>query len=115
MPTIFERVETALTTITPPTPFALAPYIGSPLPDVYVVHQLITSPSELHADDEEEERSYLVQISIYSKTGLAALPDVDTAMLAAGFFKDDQRQLPKDPDSGHFGLAKDYVYFETKE
>ncbi len=111
MTTIFERVETALGTITPAVPFAMAPYEGT-LPDQYVVHQLITSPAEEHADNVETARSYTVQVTIWSKSGLVAIPDVDTAMIAAGFFKSDERQLPKDPDSGHYGLAKDFVYLE---
>jgi hypothetical protein len=114
MTTIFERVETALATISPAVSFSLAPYKGT-LPDTYIVHQLITSPPEAHADNAESERSYLVQVSIYSKAGLAALPDVDAAMTAAGFQVGDYRQLPQDPQTGHYGLAKDYVYFETKE
>ncbi len=84
MTTIFERVETALGTITPAVPFAMAPYEGT-LPDQYVVHQLITSPAEEHADNVETARSYTVQVTIWSKSGLVAIPDVDTAMIAAGF------------------------------
>ena len=114
MTTIFERVEAALGTISPAVSFALAPYKGA-LPDTYIVHQLIDSSPEEHADDAEAERSYLVQISIYSKAGLASLPDVDTAMTAAGFQVGSVRQLPQDQQTFHYGLAKDYTYFETKE
>jgi hypothetical protein len=35
---------------------------------------------------------------------------VDTAMLAAGFEKGRERQLPQDPATGHYGLAKEYNY-----
>jgi hypothetical protein len=114
MTTIFERVETALATISPAVPFALAPYKGA-LPDMYIVHQLINSSPEEHADNAEAERSYSVQLSIYSIAGLASLPDVDTAMIAAGFQVGNFRQIPQDLQTGHYGLAKDYVYFETKE
>lgn len=113
MTTIFERVETALGTISPAVPFSMAPYkSASALPDQYMTHQLIVGTSEDHADNTETARSYLVQITIWSKTGLVSLPDVNTAMLAAGFQKSTERQLPQDRESGHWGLAKDYVYLE---
>lgn len=115
MTSIFARTETALGTITPAVAFALAPYKAASLPDVYMTHQLIVSPPEQHADDGETARSYLVQVTIWSRSGLASLPNVDAAMTAAGFMKADERQLPQDDESGHYGLAKDFVYLEEKE
>lgn len=110
MTTIFERTETALGTISPAVPFAQAPYKGTPLPDVYITHQLIVGVPEQSADDAETERSYTVQVSIFSRTGLVSLPDVDAAMTAAGFEKGPERQIPQDLQTGHYGLAKDYVF-----
>lgn len=110
MTTIFEHVETALGTIDPAVPFALAPYKGNPLPDVYIAHQMIVGTPEQSADDAETERAYFVQVSIFSRTGLVGLPDVDAAMTAAGFTKGPERQLPQDPQTGHYGLAKEYIY-----
>lgn len=112
MTTIFERVETALDTLSPAVPFALAPYVGETLPDTYIAYQLIDSPPEDHADNVEIARSYLVQVSIYSRAGLVSLPNVDAAMTAAGFTKGPMRQIPKDQTTGHHGLAKDYVFLE---
>ena len=113
MTTIFERVETALGTISPAVPFSLAPYKSTTtFPDQYMTHQLIVGAPEEHADNAEVARSYLVQVTIWSKTGLVSVPDVNTAMLAAGFQKSNERQLPQDPESGHWGLAKDFVYLE---
>lgn len=111
MTTIFERVSNALTTLSPAVPFALAPYKGT-LPDTYIVYQLIDSPPEQHADDAETQRSYQVQVTVWSKSGLASLPGIDAVMIAAGFSKSNVRQLPQDRESGHYGLATDYVYFE---
>lgn len=112
MTTIFERVATALNTLSP-VPFALAPYKSAvALPDTFIAYQLIDSPPEAHADNVETARSYLIQVSIFSRAGLVSLPDVDTAMTAAGFQKGNWRQLPPDPATGHFGLAKDYMYLE---
>ena len=111
MTTIFERVETALGTISPAVPFAMTPYQGT-LPDLFIAHQQLPSPAAQHADNAETARAYYVQVTIWSKAGLAALPDVDTAMRTAGFQKGDERQLPKDEQSGHYGLAKDFVYLE---
>ena len=110
MTTIFERVKTALGTISPAVPFSLAPYKATTLPDTFLAYQLIVAVPEQNADDAETERSYLIQVSVYSKTGLVSLPDVDTAMTAAGFEKGRERQLPQDPATGHYGLAKEYSY-----
>jgi hypothetical protein len=113
---IFQQVKAALNTISPAVPFAMAPYKTSgDLPDTYLAYQLITGTPEQHADDEEMERSYSIQISIFSRGGLVSLPDVDTAMTDAGFQKGPERQLPQDRETGHYGLAKDYVYTQTKE
>jgi hypothetical protein len=51
-----------------------------------------------------------VQVSIWDTTGLVALPNVDTAMKNQGFQKANERQLAKDQQTGHFGIAKDYTY-----
>jgi hypothetical protein len=115
MTTIYERTATALDTLSP-VPFGLAPYkTTGDLPDTFLAYQLITGTPEQHADDAEQERAYTVQVSIYARGGLVSLPDVDTAMTAAGFQKGPERQLPQDQETGHYGLAKDYVYLQTKE
>lgn len=109
MTDIFTITKGALDAITPTVPWAQDTYIGSTLPDTYLVYTLISSPPEQHGDNIETERSYRIQVSIFSKSGLAALPDVDTAMLAAGFQKSNFIELPRSNDSAHFGLAKDYT------
>lgn len=111
MTTIYERVNNALNTISPAVAFAMAPYKSTTdLPDQYLAYQEITSVPEQHADDAETERSYTIQVSIFSRAGLVSLPNVDAAMLAAGFVKSTERQLPQDQATGHYGLAVDYVY-----
>ena len=109
MTNIFTVTNDALAAISPAVPFAQSVYLGATLPDTYLVYTLIGSPPEAHFDNVETLRSYLIQVSIFSKSGLASLPDVDTAMLAAGFQKSKLRELPRSNDSAHFGLAKDYV------
>jgi hypothetical protein len=109
MTTIFELVDDALTTLTP-VPYAMKPYLGD-LPDTFMDYQLISGDPEQHADNAEIERSYTVQVTIWSVNGLVSLPNIDAAMVAAGFQKGPERQLPTDPQTGHYGLAKDYVYF----
>jgi hypothetical protein len=111
MTTIFERVKTALSTISPAVPFSLAPYKSTAaLPDQYLAYQLIDDSPDQHADDAETERSYLIQVSIFSRSGLVSIPDVDTAMHTAGFEKGRERQLAQDPQTGHYGLAKEYTF-----
>jgi len=115
MTTIFERISTALATLLPAIDYAMAPYKGE-LPDTYVVYQLVPpSSAEQHADNIETERSYTVQVTTWDVNGLINLPDVDTAMRSAGFMKGDQRQLPQDPETGHYGMATDYLYIESQE
>jgi len=116
MISIFARVKNALDTLSPAVPHALAPYKTSgDLPDLFIAYQLITSPSEQSADNGETERSYLMQVTIWNRAGLALLPDVTTAMITAGFRAGAFRQLPQDPSTGHYGLAKEFVYLETQE
>jgi len=109
--TIFERVKTALSTLSPAVAYSLAPYkSNTTLPDTFITYQLIISLPEQNADDGETERSHLIQVSIFSRTGLVSLPNVDAAMLAAEFEKGRERQLPQDPQTGHYGLAKEYIF-----
>jgi hypothetical protein len=116
MTTIFERVNDALETLSPAIAFGLKPYlsIDGTLPDKFIDYQLISSPTEQHADNAETERSYVVQVSIWSVDGLDNLPNVDGVMATAGFTKSTFRQIPKDQQTGHFGIAKDYVYLESQ-
>lgn len=86
---------------------------GAEHPEQYLVYQMISNPSELHADDIELLRSYRMQVSVYSRTGLAALPaQVKTAMIAAGFTWIEGRELPYNPQTRHFGLAMDFNFLE---
>ncbi len=109
MTTIFERVNTALASLSPAVAFALKPYEGD-LPATFIEYELINSPREQSADNVETLRSYQIQVSIWDTTGLVALPNVEAAMAAQGFQKANERQLPKDQETGHFGIAKDFTY-----
>ena len=109
MTNIFTITNAALSSISPAVTFAQDDYLGAALPDTYLVYTVIISPPEQHADNKETERSYTVQVSIMDKVGLAVLPDVDTAMVNAGFQKGPFRELQRDQGSAHFGLAKDYT------
>lgn len=105
--TIFDQVADALDTLN--VPYGMGTYLcDGELPDQYIVYSLVDGVPTQHADDAETQRTYRVQVSIYDRNGLADLPDVNAAMLAAGFEKGPERQLPRDEESGHYGLAKDY-------
>jgi len=60
------------------------------LPDLYLVYFLVSAPPSLHADNAETLRTYRMQVSAYNRAGLASLPDVDGAMVAAGFTRGPQ-------------------------
>jgi len=109
MSNIFEITNNALAALSPAVPFAMDDLIGS-LPDTYIVYKVIDGVGTDHADNLEIARAYRVQVSIMSKVGLASLPNVDGVMVAAGFTRGPERQLPKDSTTSHYGLAKDYFY-----
>lgn len=113
MTTVFERVAAAL--LTTGVPFANGQYIaasGQPLPDVFMTYILVADRPAQHADNGERSRTSRVQVSTYSRLGLADLPDVKAAMCAAGFMAGARYQIPYDRDTGHYGLASEYVILE---
>ncbi len=112
MTTIWEKTATALDVLG--VLYAMNTYLGD-LPDEYLAYQLISGPAAQHADDDETAREFRMQVSIYSTEGLADLPDVDGAMKQAGFQVGGKRELPYDRDTGHFGLATDYLILMTSE
>lgn len=86
---------------------------GAELPDAFLVFQVISNPPRLHADNLEELRSYRMQVSVYSRTGMATIPaQVETAMLAAGFTRLEGREIPYNQQTRHFGHAMDFNYLE---
>lgn len=114
--TIWERVKSALASLN--VPMAANVYVPATnveRPDLYLVYLLVTSPPLQHADNVEKLRDYTVQVSIYSRNGLTGLPAVESAMLAAGFRFEDQRELPYNQDTRHYGLAIDFNFVEEKE
>lgn len=90
------------------------PASGSQLPDEYLVYFLVSSVPQQHADDVETLRSNRMQVSYYNRSGLAAIPDIDGAMVAAGFTQDAITEIPFNPDTGHFGLAMEFIYLEEE-
>jgi hypothetical protein len=112
MATIWEITKTAISALG--VPYGASVYVPSngTLPDLFLVYTLVSSPPAQHADNAETMRSYRMQVSIFNRAGLTDLPDVDTAMTAAGFERGPVRELPYNEDTRHFGLAKEYVYLE---
>ncbi len=113
---IWERVAAALATVTGLLASAGQRLVasGTELPDEYATYHLVTAPPEQWADDAETARSYLVQVSYYNRDGLGAVPDIDSAMVAAGFSRGPQREIPYDQVTRHYGLALDYNYLEME-
>lgn len=114
--TIWERVKAALTSLS--VPMAANVYIpasGTDWPDTYIVYFTLPSVPLQHADNEEKLRDHLVQVSIWSRSGLVNLPDVEGAMKAAGFTFVTQRELPYEEDTRYYGLAIDFNTIEDKE
>jgi hypothetical protein len=117
MTTIFARVETVLKAALPSLPVSLSSKLlatGTALPDEFCTYQLITAPGEDWADDKETARSYLVQVNYYNRAGLDGLPNIDGAMVTAGFSRGPRHQLPYDQMTRHFGLALDFNFYESE-
>lgn len=111
--TIWERVVSALAPLG--VPLAASQMLvgsGESLPDLYLVYFLIDSPPLQHADNAEQLRNQRMQVSAYSRRGLAVLPDIAGAMTAAGFTHGPDRELPFDPITRHYGLAMEFNYFK---
>lgn len=85
------------------------------LPDEYLVYQVISSPPVLHADHTERIRWYRMQVTAYSRNGLATMPVlVQAAMVAAGFTKSVFRELPYNQETRHFGYAMEFIWMEDE-
>lgn len=112
--TIWARMATALAGLTG-WPAVANIYIaptGGALPNNFLVYSLVSSTPVQHADDAETLRSYLVQVSAYSRSGLQGLPDITLAMTTAGFRAGARRELPYNLETRHFGLALEFNYLE---
>ncbi|MCZ2076685.1 MAG: hypothetical protein LC130_17030 [Bryobacterales bacterium] len=110
---VFERTAAALAQLG--IPYALDVYLtagGAELPATFCIYSLVYGEPVAHYDNDEAAREYVMQVSCFSTAGLNALPDVDGAMKAAGFRKGTERQLPRDAETRHFGMATDYHYTE---
>lgn len=86
---------------------------GTALPDQFIVYQLISSPPAQAADDAETLRSYRMQVAVYNRAGLISLPDIEGAMVTAGFRKSMYRELPYNQLTRHYGLAMEFNYLGT--
>lgn len=115
MTTIFESAAAALATLN--VPYANQIYLpetGTALPNVFMVYSLVSSIPQQAADDTEKMRTNRVQVSVYSRSGLVSLPNVDSAMVAAGFKRSAKNQLPFNRETRHYGLALEYIYLEDE-
>ncbi len=112
--TIWERTKAALVGLgLPLAANVLVLPSGESWPDMYIVYQLIVGNGAAYADDAEVCREMLVQVTVYSRSGLISLPDVKGAMQAAGFTPGDERELPYSPSTKHYGWAMDFNYLEN--
>jgi hypothetical protein len=115
--TIWERTQDALEALVPAVPIAANQYMAATaaaLPDLYLVYQLVTAPPAQHADNVETLRSYTMQVTAWSRTGLAELPDVAGAMVAAGFSRGPVREQPYQPESRHYGLVMEFHFLNEE-
>lgn len=110
--TIWERIAAALAGLTIPVAANTYQAPAGELPDEFAVYFLISDPPAQHADDAETATRYHVQVSVFSRDGLTALPDVKTPMLAAGFTRSASRELPYNLSTGHYGLMWSFYFLE---
>jgi hypothetical protein len=57
-------------------------------------------------------RQYRIQVNCFKRGGLNNLPDIQTAMANAGFIRTNRYTLGFHEETGHFGLAFEYVFKE---
>ena len=115
--TIWTRVNSALSSLGVRTANGrlILKTKDDPWPDQYITYQVISGGPQEHIDDHETARSYLVQLNLWSRSGFESFPDVETAMLAAGFFFQAERDMDYNEKTGHYGQSKDFLYYEEKE
>jgi hypothetical protein len=115
MTTIFERMNDALEGLG--LPMADNFYkvsSGGSLPNEFMLYFEIISISGQHADDVEKSRHYHMQISYFNIAGLQSMPDIAGAMMTEGFTKGPTRELPYNQETGHYGYALEFWYYEEE-
>lgn len=115
MATIWKITSDALTPLG--LPMAMGVYRVNSVakyPDTYLVYKNIADVGQSHADNEENSRQYLIQVSYFSVDGLNGMPDIGAAMTAAGFTRGAARELEQNTATGHFGYAMDFYYLEDE-
>ena len=113
--TIWERVNAALSGLAKPMAagyYAVA--TNAELPDEYLVYLEVSAFQQQAADDEETSRLHHVQISYFNRAGLAGMPAIAAALVAAGFTRGPERDLPYEPDTRHFSHALEFYYLEEE-
>jgi hypothetical protein len=114
--TIWEITAEALAYLgVPVVANALIPESNTPMPDTFLVYSLVSSSPLLHADNLESMRMYRMQVTAYSRDGLAGLPDVPGAMVDVGFTRGPMREIPYNADTRHYGLVMEFVYYTDAE
>lgn len=83
-------------------------------PVEYLVFQVISVPPEAHADDQEKARGYLVQVNHFSQSDFALEPQIESAMIGAGFRYAAGRELGEQ-ETGHAGYSSDFYFYDAKE
>ena len=115
MTTIWQRVFDALGSLgVPVEKTKLVLETGAQKPEQYITYQVITTTPEGFADNREILRSHLVQLNLWSIDGFESFPDVEAAMLAAGFLFQGERDMDME-ETGHYGQSKDFLFLEEKE
>lgn len=107
---IWDRIQSAADEIG--LPYAANTYLsasGDPLPDEYFVYFLVSSIPDHYADNQETFRVWTVQINYYSRSGFASLASIDQEMARVGFIKGLERELPRNNQTRHFGIALEYT------
>jgi len=111
--TIWERVYAALSGLGVPLAESVyVPASGEDWPDEYIVFLLVVGTPVQHGDDQEQGREQRVQVTTWKRNGLLGMANTHAAMLAAGFTLVEERELPYSRDTGHYGLSRDYNWYE---
>jgi hypothetical protein len=87
------------------------------LPETFITYFVLDQPNESHADNIPTSTTTKVRVTLYSrKPAIVQQTNIvlKEAMLPAGFLRAGGRNLPFDPDTGHYGYVSTYNYFEME-
>lgn len=87
------------------------------LPDTHITYFIQDQSNESHADNAPTSQTTTVQVALYSRDPAIAQQAnqiLKGILHPAGFLRAGGRNLPLDPDTGHYGYTSTYNFYEME-